>query len=46
MYQSKTVRPQERCDITGYLMTIPFERFCPMPAAFSKDSAWLDGEFA
>ena len=34
---------KERCAKTGYLMTRPFERACPMPAAFDGDASFLDG---
>lgn len=32
-----------RCPTTGYLRTLPFEKNCPLPGAFTSDSAWLDG---
>jgi len=35
--------PQERCPVTGYLLTRPFEKQCPMPAVFVKDNSYLDG---
>ena len=34
---------KERCPTSGYLMTRPFERECPMPGAFQSDATWLDG---
>lgn len=35
---------QEKCPITGYLLTKPFEAICPMPEVFASDCKWLDGE--
>jgi hypothetical protein len=29
--------------VTGYLLTRPFEKQCPMPAVFVKDNSYLDG---
>lgn len=37
---------QERCPITGYLRTLPFESQCPLPGAFKADNSWLDGMLA
>ena len=34
---------KRRCPETGYLLTAPFERRCPMPGAFKGDAGYLAG---
>lgn len=34
---------KRRCPETGYLLTAPFERRCPMPGAFKGDASYLAG---
>eukprot|EP00239_Pterosperma_sp_CCMP1384_P005100 CAMPEP_0197849658 /NCGR_PEP_ID=MMETSP1438-20131217/12811_1 /TAXON_ID=1461541 /ORGANISM="Pterosperma sp., Strain CCMP1384" /LENGTH=352 /DNA_ID=CAMNT_0043462441 /DNA_START=87 /DNA_END=1145 /DNA_ORIENTATION=+ len=48
---ASTIQPpavvyKEKCPKTGYLMTKPFERNCPMPGAFQGDVSYLDGMLA
>ena len=34
---------KEKCAKTGYLLTKPFERRCPMPEAFVAETSYLEG---